>query len=79
MSSNQLRADEYRGRAAEATALAGASILDRVRERHEAAAVRWTDLARLNERQIQPRQGRTAEARRQLILAALPPSAPRIA
>ena len=76
MSKNQLRADEYRGRAAEATALAVAAILDRVRERHEAAAARWMDLARLNERQADAQEVRTAETKRQLILAALPPAVP---
>ena len=50
MLKNQLKAAEYRDRAAEASTLAGACILDRVRERHEAAAERWTDLARLIER-----------------------------
>lgn len=76
MSKNQLRADEYRGRAADATALADAAILANVRERHEAAAARWTDLARLNERQASPRDARTAAAKRELIRAALPPIVP---
>ena len=73
MSKNQLRADEYRGRAADATALADAALLANVRERHEAAAARWTDLARLNERQATTR---TDETKRELILAAIPPSVP---
>lgn len=73
MSKNQLRADEYRGRAADATALADAALLANVRERHEAAAARWTDLARLNERHV---ERRTEEIKRGLILAAIPPSVP---
>jgi hypothetical protein len=52
---NQVRAAEYRDRAAAAFTLAGASVLDRVRERHEAAGERWTDLARLVERPTQSR------------------------
>ena len=47
----QDRALEYRGRALEASTLAKAAVLDRVRERHEAAAARWGDLAQLNERE----------------------------
>jgi len=69
MSKTELRADEYRGRAAEATASAGAAILTNVRERHEAAAARWIDLALLNERHA---GRRTGETKRRLILAALP-------
>lgn len=73
MPNNQLRAEEYRGRAAEATACADAAMLDNVRERHEAAAARWTDLARLNERHA---GRRTVETKRRLMLAALPGNAP---
>jgi hypothetical protein len=54
MLKNQIKAAEYRDRAAAAFTLAGACVLDRVRERHEAAAERWTDLARLIERTGQP-------------------------
>jgi hypothetical protein len=50
MSKNEIKAAEYRDRAAASTTLAVASLLDRVRERHEAAAERWSDLARLIER-----------------------------
>lgn len=46
----QLRVAEYRVRAEEATALALESSLERVRERHEAAAARWHALASLIER-----------------------------
>lgn len=73
MSKSQLKSDEYRGRAAEAMALADAAVLANVRERHEASAARWTDLARLNERQAAPR---TAQTQRDLMLAALPPAVP---
>ena len=45
----QTRAAEYHGRALEASALAEASPLDRVREKHEAAAARWRELASLSE------------------------------
>jgi len=54
MLKNQLKAAEYRDRAAASFTLAGACVLDRVRERHEAAAERWSDLARLIERTGQP-------------------------
>jgi len=52
---NRLKAAEYRDRAAQASRLAGACILDRVRERHEAAAERWADLARSIERPVHVR------------------------
>lgn len=42
------RAEEYRGRALAATALAGTSALDHVRRKHEAAAVRWLELAAIS-------------------------------
>ncbi len=45
----QIQATEYRGRAADASALAAASPLDHVREKHEMAAARWRALAELNE------------------------------
>jgi hypothetical protein len=54
MSKNQLKAAEYRDRAAQESTLAEACVLDRVRERHEAAAERWTDLARLVDRADRP-------------------------
>jgi len=71
MTNNQLRADEYRGRAADATANADAATLDNVRDRHVAAAARWTDLARLNECHAGQR---TVETKLSLMLAALPAS-----
>jgi hypothetical protein len=46
----QARAAEYHVRAVEASALAEASILSHVREKHEVAAARWLMLAALNER-----------------------------
>jgi len=45
-----VRAADYRERALESVARAEASVLDRVRERHEAAAARWRELAALSER-----------------------------
>jgi hypothetical protein len=42
---NQIRADEYRRLAGEASALAQASGLDNVRDKHELAAAQWTALA----------------------------------
>jgi hypothetical protein len=73
MSNTQPKASEYRGLAAEATASAGAATLPNVRERHEAAAARWINLALLNE----PHAGRrTDETKRRLIRAALPGRGP---
>lgn len=46
----QVKAAEYRDRASDASALASASVLDHVREKHETAAARWIQLAALNER-----------------------------
>ena len=46
----RLAADQYREKAAEALALAGAATLERVRERHENAAETWRKLAVLYER-----------------------------
>jgi hypothetical protein len=50
MLKSHIKADEYRGRAIDSAALAEASVLDRVREKHELAAARWTELAGLQER-----------------------------
>jgi hypothetical protein len=41
---------EYRELARQASALAAASPLDNVREKHEQAALQWTALAELNDR-----------------------------
>lgn len=49
----QERAVEYRSRALAAQVLAEASLLANVRERHEAAAARWRDLAELDERSVE--------------------------
>jgi hypothetical protein len=46
----QIQAAEYRDRALAASALAAASLLDRVREKHEEAAARWWSLVALSER-----------------------------
>ena len=45
----QVAAGEYRVKAAQATALADAATLDRVRERHEHAAITWNNLAAIYE------------------------------
>lgn len=49
MLKRQVKAAEYRARALDASAHAEASMLDRVREKHEVAADRWRHLAALNE------------------------------
>jgi hypothetical protein len=46
---------EYYNRAIDASARAAASPLDRVREVHERAAIRWRELALLSEQGIAPR------------------------
>jgi hypothetical protein len=45
MSKHELKADEYRARAKDASAAADSATLARVRERHEQAARTWSDLA----------------------------------
>jgi hypothetical protein len=45
----QIKAAEYRDRASEASGLAQSSPLAHVREKHQTAAVRWNELAALNE------------------------------
>jgi hypothetical protein len=42
---SEIRAAEYRAKALEASTLAQASVLRRVRDRHRLAAAAWTDLA----------------------------------
>jgi hypothetical protein len=49
MRTRQDRANEYRRLATAATAQATESLLAHVREKHEAAAARWTALAMLDE------------------------------
>lgn len=55
MQKRDLRAVEYRSRAVAAGALAEASLLANVREKHERAAAQWTALALLDERAPSPR------------------------
>lgn len=62
MHKTQLKAAEYRCRASEATALADASLLHRVREKYEAAAARWMDLALLSDRQSRVRRPGATES-----------------
>jgi hypothetical protein len=54
-----VRAIEYRRLAIAANALAETSLLANVREKHEHAAARWTALALLDERPIEPRPAQT--------------------
>ena len=53
-SKSELRAVDYRDKARNAAALADASVLAHVREKHELAAATWTGLADFEER---PRTG----------------------
>jgi hypothetical protein len=59
MRKKQVRAAEYRLLAQAADALAEASPLAHVREKHEQAAARWTELALLDERSAQTPIGPT--------------------
>ena len=45
MDKKQIKAEEYRRLAYDASTLARASELDNVREKHELAAAQWTSLA----------------------------------
>lgn len=47
---SQARAAEYHAKASDAAALAASCALQRVRELHELAAVKWTQLAELEDR-----------------------------
>ena len=47
---SQARAAEYHAKASDSAALAASSALQRVRELHELAASRWTQLAELEDR-----------------------------
>jgi hypothetical protein len=62
---SQARAADYRTKAKAASALAGASALQQVRERHELAASTWRALAKSEERRassLRRRFGRAAQA-----------------
>ena len=54
MRRNLDRAAEYRRLAQESSALAQASLLDHVREKHTRAAATWTALAQSDERPLEP-------------------------
>jgi len=72
MLKSQLRADEYRGKAREAAALAEASVLQQVRERHASAARKWIELAVFEEQQVLNlgrRFDRAAQARLQGLMS----------
>ncbi len=47
---SETRAAEYHAKARDAAGLAASSVLHRVRELHELAASRWTQLAELEDR-----------------------------
>ena len=60
----ETRAAEYHAKASDAAALAASSVLQRVRELHELAASRWTQLAELEDRRtvsLARRYGRAAQ------------------
>jgi len=57
---SELRAMEYRARAKGALAASEACTLDRAREQHELAALRWNELAEAEE--IRALSGRTSPA-----------------
>jgi hypothetical protein len=62
---SQAKAAEYHAKASDAAALAAASVLQRVRELHELAAYKWTQLAESEDRRtvfLARRDGRAAEA-----------------
>lgn len=61
----RMTASQYREKAVEATNLALAATLDRVRERHEHAAATWINLASLSE---------TLLARQQMVAPARQPA-----
>ncbi|WP_397414958.1 hypothetical protein [Phenylobacterium sp.] len=55
MLKREVLAAEYYNRAIDAAARAAATSLDRVREVHERAAIRWRELALLSEQGMAPR------------------------
>lgn len=57
-----LKAMEYRARADEASAAAKSSVLERTREQHELAALRWTELAEAEESRAISNRTRLAAA-----------------
>ena len=63
MRKSMARAAEYRRLAIAAGALAETSLLANVREKHEQAAAKWTALAILGERPIQPRPAQAGKPR----------------
>ena len=57
---SDLKALEFRARARDASAAAGACALDRAREQHELAALRWIELAEAEEKRALGARGRSA-------------------
>jgi len=53
MLKSELKAEEYRARAREASAAAAEASLDRIRERHQQAAITWSELADAEEARAQ--------------------------
>jgi len=60
----QLKADEYRARAREASAAAETATLDRVRDQRQSAALTWTDLAESQDARIEDRRLRLSRGAR---------------
>jgi hypothetical protein len=71
----QVKAAEYRRFAAQATALAAASPLDHVREKHQLAADRWGALAALEEAPSDAGVVRAPWSRRDHVTPRIPPPA----
>lgn len=59
---HQLKAEEYRARARDAFAAAESTTLERVRDRRQAAALSWADLADAEEAQLATRRARLSES-----------------
>ena len=57
-----IKAQEYRARAEDASVAARSSLLDRMREQHETAALRWLALAEAEEVRAQTNRARLATA-----------------
>lgn len=70
LSKYELKALEYRARAQDAAAAAQASRLDRAREQHEIAALRWTELAEAEEGRAITNRERVAASAASLAAAA---------
>jgi hypothetical protein len=63
MLKSEVRAIEYRAKARNADALARASVLEQVRERHACSASMWTELADAEDRRTLSLHQRTTPGR----------------